>query len=195
MKNNISAIWASTRPFRPILIIVIVLFVFFSVAVPEFFSIMNLQNILAAQSVLWVIAICMTHVIISGGFDLSVGSNASICGIFLAKVLEAQLMPSPVAIVATIIFGALIGGVLNGIFVGRFRLNVFVVTLASMIALEGLVLIWTQAQSFYVDDPIIDYISLYRLFGVQTPVLSWLSYSRSFCGFKIARSSGVISTP
>ena len=125
MKNIIFNIWKGTRPFRPILIIVIVLFGFFSIAVPGFFSVLNLQNILASQAVLWVMAISMTLVVISGGFDLSVGSNAALCGIFMAKVLEAQFLPGPAVIVATIIFGAVVGGVLNGIFVGRFRLNVF----------------------------------------------------------------------
>ena len=170
MKKNISDVWANTRPFRPVLIIVIVLFVFFSAVVPGFFTPLNIQNILASQSILWIIAIGMTLVIISGGFDLSVGSNAAVCGIFLAKVLEAQLLPEPIALVATIIFGAVIGGVLNGIFVGFFRLNVFVVTLASMIALEGVVYIWTNLQSIYISAPVIDYISIYRLFGVQTPI-------------------------
>jgi ribose/xylose/arabinose/galactoside ABC-type transport system permease subunit len=170
MKKNISDVWANTRPFRPVLIIVIVLFVFFSAVVPGFFTPLNIQNILASQSILWIIAIGMTLVIISGGFDLSVGSNAAVCGIFLAKVLEAQLLPEPIALVATIIFGAVIGGVLNGIFIGFFRLNVFVVTLASMIALEGVVYIWTNLQSIYISAPVVDYISIYRLFGVQTPI-------------------------
>ena len=212
MKKNISDVWASTRPFRPVLIVVIVLFVFFSVSVPGFFTSLNIQNILASQSILFIIAIGMTLVLISGGFDLSVGSNAGLCGIFLAKVLEAQLLPGPIAVVATVIFGALVGGVVNGIFIGRFRLNVFIVTLASMFGLEGVVLIWTNIQSIYVTAPVIDYISIYRLFGVQTPIYTMILIfviflyvqKRTFFGrdvyatggnYTAARLSGVRTVP
>ena len=111
MKNNISDVWASTRPFRPVLIVVIFLFTLFSVWVPGFLTFLNVQNVLASISILWIVAIGMTLVLISGGFDLSVGAVAALCGIFMAKVLEAHLLPGPIAVLAAIIVGALLGGV------------------------------------------------------------------------------------
>lgn len=168
MNKIISNAWASTRPYRPVLIVVVFLTALFSVWVPGFLTVLNVQNVLASISILWIVAVGMTLVLISGGFDLSVGAVAALCGIFMAKVLEAQLLPGPIAVVVTIIFGAIVGGVLNGLFIGVFRLNVFVVTLASMTALEGVVYIWTELTSIYVTDPVVAYISIYRLFGVQT---------------------------
>ena len=66
--------------------------------------------------------------------------------------------------------GAAVGGVLNGIFIGIFRLSVFVVTLASMTILTGFVLVWTKSASIYVNDPIASHLAVSRLLGVQTPI-------------------------
>ncbi len=170
MKKTASDVWASTRPFRPVLAIVVLLFALFAVWQPGFRTSLNVQNVLASISILWIVAMGMTFVLVSGGFDLSVGAIAALCGIFLGKVLEAHLLPGPLAVAATIIVGALLGGVLNGLFVAVFRLSVFVVTLASMTALTGVVLIWTNTQSIYVTDPVVNQISIARLLGVQTPI-------------------------
>jgi ribose transport system permease protein len=174
MKKAIADSWASTRAFRPVLTVVVLLFAFFALWQPGFFSSLNLQNILASISVLWIVAMGMTFVLVSGGFDLSVGATAAFCGIFLGKVLEAHLMPGPLAVVATILVGALLGGLLNGLFVAVFRLSVFVVTLASMTVLTGVVLIWTKTQSVYVTDPIVAQISISRILGIQTPIYTMI---------------------
>ena len=170
MKKTASDVWASTRPFRPVLAIVVLLFALFAVWQPGFRTSLNVQNVLASISILWIVAMGMTFVLVSGGFDLSLGAIAALCGIFLGKVLEAHLLPGPLAVAATIIVGALLGGLLNGLFVAVFRLSVFVVTLASMTALTGIVLIWTNTQSIYVTDPVVNQISIARLLGVQTPI-------------------------
>jgi ribose transport system permease protein len=170
MKKAVSEAWAGTRPFRPVLAVVVVLFALFAIWQPGFCTSLNIQNVLASVSILWIVAMGMTFVLVSGGFDLSVGAVAALCGIFLGKVLEAHLMPGPLALLATILLGALLGGLLNGVFVALLRLSVFVVTLASMTALTGVVLVWTQTQSVYVTDPVVNLISISRIFGVQTPI-------------------------
>jgi ribose transport system permease protein len=170
MKKAISETWASTRPFRPVLAVVIILFALFAIWQPGFRTALNVQNVLASVSILFIVSMGMTFVLVSGGFDLSVGAMAAFCGVFLGKVLDGHILHGPVAVVATIIVGALLGGILNGVFVAVLRLSVFVVTLASMTALTGLVLVWTKTQSIYVTDPVIDEISISRIFGVQTPI-------------------------
>ncbi len=170
MKKALSDVWASTRPFRPVLAIVVLLFALFAVWQPGFRTSLNVQNVLASVSILWIVAMGMTFVLISGGFDLSVGAIAALCGIFLGKVLEGHVLPGPAAVAAAVVLGALLGALLNGVFVALFRLSVFVVTLASMTALTGIVLIWTNTQSIYVKDPVVNQISISRLLGVQTPI-------------------------
>lgn len=170
MKRAFSEIWASTRPFRPVLAVVVILFALFAVWQPGFRTMLNVQNLLASVSILFIVSMGMTFVLVSGGFDLSVGATAAFCAVFLGKVLDGNILHGPLALVATIIVGALVGGILNGVFVAVLRLSVFVVTLASMTALTGVVLVWTKTQSIYVTDPVVDQISISRVFGVQTPI-------------------------
>ena len=137
MKRVFSGAWASTRPFRAVLAVVVVLFALFAIWQPGFRTVLNVQNLLASVSILFIVSMGMTFVLVSGGFDLSVGATAAFCAVFLGKVLDGNILHGPLAVLATIIVGALVGGILNGLFVAVLRLSVFVVTLASMTALTG----------------------------------------------------------
>jgi ribose transport system permease protein len=168
-RSTFARVWVTSRPFRPVLLVDVALFIGLAVSQPGFLTALNVQNILTSVSVLWVVSMAMTFVLISGGFDLSVGAIAGLCSVFLAKVLEAHL-PGVPALLLTIAFGGLLGALLNGVFVGAFRLSVFVVTLASMTALSGVVLVWSQTQSIYVTAPIISQIAVNSYLGLQAPV-------------------------
>ena len=170
MKQLISKAWEGSRLYRPVLIVVVVLFVFFSIWQPGFFSSLNLQNILTSIALLWIVAMAHTLVLISGGFDLSVSAILAFCAIFMAKMLEANIMPGVLVLVLTLAVGALLGAIFNGIFVALFRLSVFVVTLASMTTITGIILIWTKTRSTYVTSPITELISIRSFFGIQSPI-------------------------
>lgn len=162
-------IWMGTRPFRPALVVDVVLFTALCISQPGFRTGLNIQNLLSSISILWVMSMAMTFVLVSGGFDLSVGAIAACSGVAMAKLLQAGV-PGPVALVLAIAIGASLGGALNGVLVGVFRLSVFVVTLATMTALLGVVLVWTQTQSIYVSSATIQAISIDRVLGVQSPI-------------------------
>lgn len=168
-KGTLGRVWAGSRAFRPVLLVDVVLFVWLALSQTGFLTLANMQNIMASVSVLWVVSMAMTFVLISGGFDLSVGAIAGLCGVFLAKILEAGV-PGVPALMLTVVLGGIIGALLNGVFIGVFRLSVFVVTLASMTALSGVVLVWSKAQSIYVTDPITSQIAVNSYLGLQAPI-------------------------
>src|SRR5438874_12225590 len=60
----------------------------------RFLSPLNLTNILVQSSIMAVIAICMTFVIVGGGFDLSVGSTASLSGCIASMVMLVSGVPA-----------------------------------------------------------------------------------------------------
>lgn len=161
--------WRATANFRPILILVVAMFVFFSLTQSVFTTDQNLKNMLADSAILWVIAMGMTFVLISGGFDLSVGATAALVGVFMVKVL-ALGVPGGVVLVLMVLFGALVGALLNGIPIGRLNLSVFVVTLASMIALTGMVEIWSGGESYYVTAPVAAMIGVDNVLGLPVPI-------------------------
>lgn len=109
----------------------------------RFLSPVNLSNILLQASVMAIVAMGMTYVIISGGFDLSVGSIVALSGCVSAWVmLETNV---PLGIAAGIAAGAAVGYV-NGIIVSHLKVNTFIATLGTMVIVRGVVLLITDGR-------------------------------------------------
>ena len=141
----------------------------------RFLSPVNLNNILLQACVMSVIAMGMTFVIISGGFDLSVGSTVALSGTVATWVmLETHWS---VGVTAGIAAGALVGYI-NGLIVARLRVNPFITTLGSMVVVRGIVLLITDGRPIVGDEGLPDtFLELgrARLFGVH--LLVWLPQS------------------
>ncbi len=165
----VRAVWNGTRSFRPVLVLLAGLVVTLSLLEPSFFSLVNLQDVATSVSVLWIVALGATFVQLSGGIDLSSGAVAALAGICLAKLVGTGL-PGALVIVIVIAFGAGIGAVINGIPVGIFRLNVFVVTLASMTAITGVVSLWSGTHSTYVTSSAVDWLAINNFLGMPMPI-------------------------
>jgi ribose transport system permease protein len=165
----VASLWKATRTFRPVLVLLVALLVVLSVTEGPFLTVVNLQNVGTSVSVLWIVAMGATFVQLSGGIDLSSGAIAAMAGICLAKLLATSL-PGGVVIVLVVLFGAAIGAVVNGVLVGVFGLNVFVVTLASMTAITGAVSLWSNTQSTYVSSPVVSRLATSKLFGTPMPI-------------------------
>lgn len=161
--------WAATRHFRPVLGITVVLFVVLAVTQSGFATWTNLQNMLTAVSVLWVVSLGMTFVVLTAGADLSVGAIAALTGIFFAKLIESGFPGWP-ALAVTLLFGLAIGFLINGPLIGRLGLSFFVVTLASMIALTGVVNLWSGTQSFIVESSVPAALGIDTYLGLPAPI-------------------------
>ncbi|MCW2889726.1 MAG: rbsC [Streptosporangiaceae bacterium] len=165
----LSRAFAATRHFRPVLIILITLIVVFAITQAGFRTSANLRTMLSGVSILWVVSLGMTFVLISGGVDLSAGAIIALCGLVLAWLLDLGV-PAGFAIPLTVMAGALVGGAVNGLLIGRLRLSFFVVTLASMTAVTGVVNLWTDTQTRSVLNPLIGNIGMGTLAGLAVPV-------------------------
>jgi ribose transport system permease protein len=125
----------------------VVIFVVLSVTQDGFLTVGNLQNVLQTNAPLFLVSVGMTFVVISAGFDLSVGSMMAVAeGLLLLFINHAQLNPL-LAVVLAVVCCGLIGAVTNGIAIGVFRLNFFVTTLGTMILLQGIVLVATNGTT------------------------------------------------
>lgn len=151
-------LWTAAANLRVLLGLIVLLIIGFGIAQPIFLTPGNLINAISAVAVLWFIAMGATLVLVSGGIDLSSGAVAAASGIMLAQTVMAGV-PLVFAAIISVVFGAVLGGVVNGVLVGYVKLNVFVVTLASMTAITGAVSLWTGTQSFYVSDPALAWIA------------------------------------
>ncbi len=129
----------------------IILFVVFSLASPNFFTFNNVVGILLATAVNGLLALGVTFVIITGGIDLSVGTVMTLAAVMTGVVITKLGMPIPVGILAGLATGALAGWV-NGITIARLKIAPFIATLGVMMIAKGLALVISEARPIYFND-------------------------------------------
>jgi ribose transport system permease protein len=119
-----------------ILLVLVLLAALMAALAPNFVSLGNAVNVARSVSINAILAAGMTLVILTGGIDLSVGSILAVSGV-TGVLLWSNGIPTPIALLGGVLVGALAGAV-NGVFVARFALPAFIVTLGSMTYLRGL---------------------------------------------------------
>lgn len=122
-----------------VLIALLLLVVFFSLATPTFFTRLNMLNVLRQVSVVGMITLAMTILIISQEFDLSVGSMYAVIGIVVATLFNDG-WNIWLASLAGLLLGSAMG-FLNGAITVTARIPSFIVTLGMMMVYRGLALV------------------------------------------------------
>ena len=121
-----------------------IVFVGLTLTTNNFLSIMNLRNILDQQAFILIIAGFATIVMISGGFDVSLGAIYILSPIVALKVENATG-----SIVAMVLAGAAVGiiaGTINGLIIAFGKINSFITTLATSFMLFGLAYILSDGS-------------------------------------------------
>ena len=146
----------------------VAMLVFFSLASEFFLTTTNLFNVAAAVATLGIVAAAQTAVLISGGFDLLVGSVAAVASVAAAEVL-ARTGNAPAAIAAALGFGALVG-LINGLVITKLRVNPLIATLGMLSIVRGLGFVWTDARTVVFSSEHIAFMGRARLLGNNVPV-------------------------
>jgi len=120
---------------------------------PGFASTGNFANILISLLPLFLVALGQTVVLITGGIDLSVTSIIALTSVIGANVMSSaggwlagSPLAAPVAVVAMLALGAVVGG-LNGVAVTWLKMPAFIVTLTGMMFFSGLAIWFTQSKN------------------------------------------------
>ncbi len=129
----------------------IVLFVVFSLASPNFFQFSNLVGILLATAVNGVLALGVTFIIITSGIDLSVGTVMTLSAVMTGVFVTYWGLPVPVGILAGLGTGAL-AGFINGTFIAKMKIPPFVSTLGMLYIAKGLSLVISGLKPIYFND-------------------------------------------
>jgi len=124
--------------------LVSMLIVIFAISVVGFISTYNIRSSLVAMVTTTLVAIGQTIVLITGGFDLSVGSVLAFCGIMTGKALNTGVPVIPSILIGLSIGAAL--GYINGSLVTRVKMNPFIATLGSMTVIRGASLALTEGR-------------------------------------------------
>ncbi len=140
-------------------VVLVILFVFFSIASPYFFNADNLVNILQNVARIGIVACPATLLLISGQFDLSVGSIAGFTAMLMAvlaapvgvtKTPFAMGLSVDVAFVLAML-GALLVGVVNALCVTRLHINALITTLGTLAIFRGLTKVLGDGQTIRVE--------------------------------------------
>jgi ribose transport system permease protein len=121
---------------------------FFYLLEPAFLSGRNTRAILNVVSFVGIIAVGQTILLISGEFDLSVGSVAGLSAVVAGKLMTAAALPVPLAILGGLGVGAALG-LLNGLIVVRLGIPAFIQTLGMLFIGQGLIQVVTGGYPVY----------------------------------------------
>ena len=153
-----------------------------SLLTDRFLTAENSWNVMRQISVNLIVSVGMTLVILTAGIDLSVGSVLALCGAITAGMLKfgAEFTDANIYIGFTL-FGAIIGGVVagsflgwfNGIFITRFKVPPFVATLAMLTIARGLTMLWTGGFPVTGFESNMAFIGTGWFLGIPMPV--WIS--------------------
>ena len=109
---------------------------FGAISYPAFLSPQVFLNLAIDNAFLFIVAIGMTFVILTGGIDLSVGSVLALTTMCAAALVEKAGW-SPWLVVPLLLAGGAAFGAVQGFLIHRYRLQPFIVTLAGMFVARG----------------------------------------------------------
>ncbi|MEM9833501.1 MAG: ABC transporter permease [Bacteroidota bacterium] len=148
---------------------IVVMFVVCSLIWPtKFPTFDNISLVLLNLSIESIVAVGMMLLLISGMFDLSVGSVVAFSGSITAYLMYYYGMYTPVAILVGLGLSAVIG-LVNGLLVAKVGINPLIQTLAMMGIVRGLALMIAGAgiQNLPAD---FNAIGQTKILGIQSPV-------------------------
>ena len=149
----------------------LVLLVVFAVASPVFLTPENFANIGRQTTLVSIMAVGMTLVIVSGEFDLSVGSTMALAGVMGALAMSAFADVWVVGAVAALATGALVG-LVNGLLTTWLSIPSFLITLGSLSIGRGLALLVTGTRPVNILDE--RYYAIFgegSLLGIPAPIV------------------------
>ena len=147
-----------------------VLFVIFSLWVPHtFLTSSTWHSLLNNQAIVGLVAVAFSIPLAAGAFDLAVGSEVGFGGVMTAWLLVPRGVPALVAIIITLLAGAVIGAA-SGLLSARARIDSFIATLGMSSILLALVS-WLSGGEQILNVPLgVQSIATNTFLGIADPV-------------------------
>jgi ribose transport system permease protein len=164
--------WSASNQFVGVLGLLVCLFTAFSIIEPRFFSAANMRVMLTGVGILWLIALGLTVVMLTGGFDLSLGSMLGLSGFVFVGFYVKLGLPALLAVFLTMIVGTILGGAVNGFLIGKVGLPFLVVTIGTLSLYQGITFLISNGQTTSLTSSLLDTIGFGTKLGV--PVTVWI---------------------
>jgi ribose transport system permease protein len=162
----------------------VLLLIVVTVGNPNFLSVHNVFNMLSEWAPAGIMAVGMTFVILTGGFDLSIASGYSLCAVVAAYLGQTH---SPLLSFAAAIAVGLAFGLANGLLVAVVSINPFITTVGTGFIITGISLVMTQNAAFSVSNEDFGVLGAGRLYGAPYSGMLMIAFLLVF-GFVLART-------
>jgi len=156
-----------------ILFIFIGIIIVVSILVPDFRSSYNILVVLRQFSLIAIVAMGQAVVMISGSFDLSVGSIVALSGMFGTHLVVNMGLPVFLGVFLSTILGG-ICGLINGLLVAKLKINGIIATLATGWIFTGVILITTKGWPISDFPKNFAFIGQGYVLGLPLPVIYML---------------------
>lgn len=143
----------------------ILLFILLSFLDENFFTAQNITNVNNQITALLIVALGQLFVALVGGIDISVGSVISLCSVLIVTV-------DPAFVVPVVLLTALVIGLINGLGVSLFGVHPLIMTLGSMIFVQGLALLLMSGAGGTVPPALV---------AMSKSTIGWLPVSAIWC--------------
>jgi len=141
-ESPLARVLRSVRGTAPIFLVLAVLLVWIAILNPNFTNPPVFLAFLKRAAPLMLLAAGQLFVIVSGEFDLSVGSLITATVVVAARLIDGEPGRTWPVIALLLGMGVLVGSI-NGVVTTRLRVPSFITTLGMLLVLEGAVFYWT----------------------------------------------------
>ncbi|MBW8321510.1 MAG: ABC transporter permease [Arenimonas sp.] len=182
--------------------------ILFTLASKQFLTLDNLTNVARQSVYLVLVSLGQMLVLVTGGFDLAVGTSIALTSVVSASVMVYFAAQFPDMVWLVILLGVLSGflaalaiGSLNGLGIAQFGVSPFIMTLGAQSVGAGIALYLTGGVPIgNLPYEFGDFFGFGRIFGVPVPVLvaivaivgMWILMNRTRSGARIYAIGGNI---
>ncbi len=184
----------------PVIVGLLVIGIIFQVQNHNFLSAGNLVNLMVQGATFMLLGMAEVFALLLGEIDLSIGFNAGIGGVIAAELVKAQTgWPWWAALIIAVLITGVIGAV-EGLIITQLGLPSFVVTLAFLLGLQGLLLIILgQGGTLPINDAVLNDLAN----GNLTVAAGWIILAVLVGGYALLtwlrdgrrRRSGLVAPP
>ena len=153
-----------------IVAILLVIIVIMSIVEPSFRSPANIRAVLLGFSMEGIVVVGMAILLVSGGFDLSVGATMALAGMVAAYFMGKGGIPVPLAVLIGLGVAALIG-VFNAWLVAKVGVNALIATLGTMTIVRGVSLYLWEGRPVSQVPESFRAIGQGKLLGIPIPAI------------------------
>lgn len=140
----------------------------------SFRSVENLRNILSQQAIIGIVACGMLAMMVSGGFDLSVGAVGAAASVLAAYCSDHIGLGAGIG--AAALLGLLMGSV-NGVVITRGNINPFIATFAVASVISGVLFVITKGESVIGEAGWLNKLAFDNVFGIPEVFLVFIGFA------------------